>query len=344
VTDIGGGANEPMAMLTGDFIFVGDVGRPDLLEQAAGLAGTQEASARQLYASLCRVANQPSHLLILPAHGAGSSCGKSIGSVPVSTLGYEAKFNHAFRLAVDCKEEDFVNFILSGQPEPPAYFANMNRVNRMGPPVLGRLPQPRQLNLDEISARLAEPNFIVLDTRQDRAAFLARHLHGSLFLPADKFSDFAGSYLEPENEIVLVVERLPDADEFVRELVRIGLDHIVGVLLASTLASAPESAMKNTRAVTFAEVPALLGNGVQRKVLDVRHATEFSEAHLRGAQNIAHSRLRPRLDELPSGVPLLVHCASGLRAAGASAFLERRGREVLCVSDAFKNAPASLLA
>jgi hydroxyacylglutathione hydrolase len=200
------------------------------------------------------------------------------------------------------------------------------------------------VNLEEISVRLAEANFVVLDTRQDRTAFLARHLRGSLFLPADKFSDFAGSYLEPEDEIVLVVERLPDADEFVRELVRIGLDHIVGVLLASTLASAPDSAMKHTRAVTFAEVPALLMNGVQRKVLDVRHAAEFSEAHLRGAQNIAHSRLRPRLDELPSGVPLLVHCASGLRAAGASAFLERRGREVLCVSDAFKNASASLLA
>ena len=141
-----------------------------------------------------------------------------------------------------------------------------------------------------------------------------------------------------------MVESLPDADEFVRELVRIGLDHIVGVLLASTLASAPESDMKNTRTVTFAEVPALLANGVQRKVLDVRHATEFSGAHLRGAQNIAHSRLRPRLDELPSGVPLLVHCASGMRAAGACAFLERRGFEVVCVSDAFKNAPASLLA
>ena len=344
VTDIGGGANEPMALLTGDFMFVGDVGRPDLLEQAAGLTGTQEAAARQLYASLRRVADLPCHLLVLPAHGAGSACGKAIGSVPLSTFGYQAKFNPSFKLAVDGTEEDFVKVILSGQPEPPAYFTNMTRVNKVGPAVLGKLPQPRQMNLDEISARLDEANFVVLDTREDRAVFLAWHLRGSLFVPAAKFSDFAGSYLAPDNEIVLVVEELADADEFVRQLVRIGFDHIVGVILVSAIATAPESAAKGTRSVTFAEVPALLASGAQRRVLDVRSATDFSEAHLHGAQNIPHTRLRPRLDEVPSDLPLLVHCASGLRAAGACAFLERRGREVLCIADAFKNTPRSLLA
>jgi hydroxyacylglutathione hydrolase len=218
VTDIGGGANEPVALLTGDFLFVGDVGRPDLLEQAAGLAGTQEAGARQLYASLRRVAGLPCHLQILPAHGAGSACGKALGSVPFSTFGYEAKFNPALRLALDGTEEDFVKFILSGQPEPPAYFADMKRVNRLGPAVLGTLHAPRQMHPDEISTRLDDPNFVVLDTRDDRAAFLARHLRGSLFAPAAKFPDFAGSYLTPENEIVIVVEDLADADEFVRSL------------------------------------------------------------------------------------------------------------------------------
>ena len=344
VTDAGGGANEPMALLTGDFIFVGDVGRPDLLEQAAGLVGTQEAGARQLYVSLRRVAGLPCHLLILPAHGAGSPCGKAIGSVPLSTFGYEAKFNPAFKLAVGGTEEAFVKFILSGQPEPPAYFGNMKRVNKVGPAVLGRLPQPRPMNLDEITARLDEPNFVALDTRVDRATFLARHLRGSLFVPPAKFSDFAGSYLVPENEIALVVETPADADEFVRQLVRIGFDHIVGVLLASTVAGAPDCAVRTTRAATFADVPGLLANGIHLRVLDVRRATEFSEAHLRGAQNIAHTRLRPRVNEVPADFPLLVHCASGLRAEGACAFLERRGFNVLCIADAFKNVPTSLLA
>ena len=344
VTAIGGGANEPVALLTGDFIFVGDVGRPDLLEQAAGFAGTQEVGARQLYASLRGVAHLPCHLEILPAHGAGSACGKALGSVPFSTFGYELKFNPAFRLALDGTEDDFVKFILSGQPEPPAYFANMKHVNKVGTIVLGTLPQPRQMNLDEISGRLNQPNFVVLDTREDRAAFRARHLRGSLFVPEAKFSDFAGSYLQPENEVVLMVKDLTHADEFVRQFVRIGFEHIVGVLLASTIATAPKSTVKSTVALSFAEVPAMLASGVEFRVLDVRSATEFAGAHLRGAQNIAHSRLRPRLNEVPPDIPLLVHCANGLRAASACSFLERRGIEVVCVSDAFKNAPASMLA
>lgn len=343
VTDIGGGANEPVALLSGDFIFVGDVGRPDLLEQVAGLTGTQEAGARQLYASLRRVADLPCHLEILPAHGAGSACGKALGSVPFSTFGYETKFNPAFRRALDGTEDDFVMFILAGQPEPPAYFANMKRVNRAGPAVLGTLPQPRPITLNEIAERLDAQNFIVLDTGEDPAAFLAHHLRGSLFMPGAKFSDFAGSYLAPENEIVLVVDDLAKVDEFVRQLVRIGFGHFGGVLLASTIATAAKSIAKNTRAATFAEVPGLLTDGTHREVLDVRHATEFSESHLRGAQNIAHTRLLPRLNEVPPGVPLLVHCASGLRAASACAFLERRGYEVICISDAFRNAPVSLL-
>lgn len=344
VTDIGGGANEPMALLSGDFHFVGDVGRPDLLEQAAGFAGTQETAARQLYASLRGVAHLPCHLEILPAHGAGSACGKALGSVPFSTFGYELKFNPAFKLALDGSENDFVKFILNGQPEPPAYFANMKRVNKVGPAVLGTLPHPPYMNLDDVSGRLDEPNFVVLDTREDLSAFLARHLRRSLFVPGAKFSDFAGSYLQPENEIVLVVDELADTDEFVRQLVRIGFDHIVDVILASAIATAPESATKGTLSVTFADVPALLVGSAHRQVVDVRSAMDFSGAHLRGAQNVPHTRLRPRLDEVPSNVQLLVHCASGLRAAGACAFLERRGREVLCIADTFKNTPMGLLA
>ncbi|HMO64554.1 MAG TPA: MBL fold metallo-hydrolase, partial [Verrucomicrobiota bacterium] len=142
VTDRGGGADEPVAMLSGDFLFVGDAGRPDLLEQAAGLEGTQEAGARALYRSLRKVSELPCHVQVLPAHGAGSACGKALGSVPNSTFGYEEKFNPALKLALNAGEGEFVQFILSGQPEPPPYFAIMKHVNKAGPAVLGRLPQP----------------------------------------------------------------------------------------------------------------------------------------------------------------------------------------------------------
>lgn len=342
VTDVGGGANEPVALLTGDFLFVGDVGRPDLLEQAAGLVGTQEEGARQLYASLRRVENLPCHLQILPAHGAGSACGKALGSVPNSTFGYEVKFNHAFHLAMNGTEEDFVKFILSGQPEPPAYFAKMKRLNKVGPAVLGTLPQPREMSLDAVGERLDEPGFVVLDTR-DRVAFLAGHLRRSLFVPPEKFADFAGSYLAEEDEIVIVVKDDASAEEYVRQLVRMGFDKIIGILPASAVESAPAALKASIRTVRFSEVPALLDGGSGRRVLDVRKATEFAAGHLRGARNLAHTRLLPRLDEVSADFPLLVHCAGGLRAAGACAFLGRAGREVICIADSFANVPKELL-
>ncbi len=141
ITD-GAASDRPMGVLTGDFLFVGDVGRPDLLEKAAGVAGTMEAGARVLWASLERFRSMPDYLQILPGHGAGSACGKALGSVPSSTLGYEKLVNWAFQCA---DEEEFVQEVLADQPEPPVYFAHMKRMNRDGPAVLDRLPEPEAM-------------------------------------------------------------------------------------------------------------------------------------------------------------------------------------------------------
>jgi hydroxyacylglutathione hydrolase len=219
----------------------------------------------------------------------------------------------------------------------------MKRLNKVGPAVLGTLPQPRELTLDDVAQRLDEPAFAVLDTR-DRTRFLAGHLRRSLFTPPEKFADFAGSYLAPEDEIVIIVKDDDATDEYVRQLVRMGFDKVVGFLPASVVEAAPAAMKVATRAVKFSEVPALLGNGTRRSLLDVRKATEFAAGHLRDARNIAHTRLRPRLDEVSADFPLLVHCASGLRAAGACAFLSRAGRENICIADKFENAPKELLA
>ena len=341
VTDHGGGANEPIAMLSGDFLFVGDAGRPDLLEQAAGLEGTQEQGARALYKSLRKVSELPCHLQVLPAHGAGSACGKALGSIPNSTFGYEEKFNPALKLALNESEEAFVNFILSGQPEPPAYFANMKSVNKVGPAVLGELPKARSLCLEEIIPRLNEPGFVVLDTRS-RGEFLKGHLRGSLFTPPEKFSDFAGSFLTPEQELAIVADDAAAAQDCVRQLVRIGFDRIAGFLPAAAIADAPAELMTKFHAVDFKAVPALLGGNGDTFTLDVRKATEFVGGHIRNAHNLAHTRLRPRLAEIPR-VPLLVHCQTGHRATGAGAFLARNGYEVTCVADKFENAPLGIL-
>ena len=260
VTDIGSGAELPMAMLSGDFLFVGDAGRPDLLEQAAGMAGTQEAGARQLFRSMGKLASLPDFVQVLPAHGAGSACGKALGAVPSSTLGYERHINPALKLALQGGEDAFVDYILSGQPEPPDYFANMKRVNKVGPAVLGALPRPRAWTIAELEARLDDPVLAVVDTR-DRAAFLAGHLRNSLFAPPAKFSDFAGSYLDPSNEIVLVVRDASMVEDLVRQLVRMGFDHILGFVMAADVGSAPPALLVRTEVTTFADVPALLSRG-----------------------------------------------------------------------------------
>ena len=343
VTDHGGGANEPIAMLSGDFLFVGDAGRPDLLEQAAGLEGTQEIGAQSLYKSLRKVAELPCHVQILPAHGAGSACGKALGSVPNSTFGYEEKFNPALKLALNASEEDFVSFILSGQPEPPAYFANMKHVNKVGPAILDALPTPAAMTLADITKESSYSDFVIIDTR-DQASFLTSHFVGSLFAPREKFSDFAGSYLSPDQRIALLVEEQTQVNDFVRQLIRIGFDHIVGFIPATLLAEATGTMKTSTPTVRFSEVEAHISSNGHRQPLDVRKATEFTLAHLRGAKNIAHTRLMPRIAELDAKTPLLVSCGTGMRATGASAFLANQGRDVVCVNDKFGNAPLTLLA
>ncbi len=163
VVDRGGNANEPMGVVTGDFVFVGDLGRPDLLESAAGVEGMARPSAHTLWKSARRfLEDLPDWLQVWPAHGAGSACGKALGAVPQSTVGYERRFNPALRAASD--EHRFVNFILEGQPEPPTYFARMKKENRDGPAVLGGLPQPRELT-DGAHLAAASANAQVLDVR-----------------------------------------------------------------------------------------------------------------------------------------------------------------------------------
>lgn len=337
VTDRGGGADEPVVFLTGDFIFVGDVGRPDLLESAAGQAGVMEPSARTLYQSLRATADIPDHVQILPAHGAGSACGKSLGAVPVSVMGYERKFNAAFREALTAPEEDFVKHILAGQPEPPLYFARMKRDNRLGPALLpgGNLPAPARVSSSQLAGWIGKA--AILDLREDRAAFAAQHLKGALFAPlaGGRLPVAAGSYLAEDDRILLVVESENQLGESVRQLVRIGLDRVEGWIPADEALSAAEWVVSYPRIA-----PSELPEGAA--VLDVRRADEYESSHVTGAKHIAYTRLAARLDEVPDASPLHVHCAGGTRAAIAAAYLASRGREVVHVDGSFSEIPQSM--
>ena len=172
-------ADEPVAILTGDFVFVSDVGRPDLLERAANVPGTKEASARQLFLSLSRIRKLPDYLQIWPGHGAGSACGKALGDMPSSTVGYERMANWALS---ERNVEAFVDRVLEGQPDPPAYFGVMKRINRDGPPVLGVRAEPPSPPPGSL-ADLGLAGALVVDVREPdrvRASARARHAEHSV--------------------------------------------------------------------------------------------------------------------------------------------------------------------
>jgi hydroxyacylglutathione hydrolase len=343
VTDRGGGATEPMGIATGDFVFVGDLGRPDLLESAAGIAGKADASAHTLFATMRKFATWADYLQIWPGHGAGSACGKALGAVPQTTVGYERRMNPAVRAAAS--EQGFVDFILDGQPEPPLYFARMKRDNTMGPRVLGALPRPRALEPREVAA-LDTRRTAVIDTREWNA-FRDAHLAGSLFCPlAKSFNSDAGSFITEDEEIVLIVEP-SRVEEAVRDLVRIGLDRVVGFLDAARFG---ELAAAGARLASTREIAARDADGeiATRRpfVLDVRRAAEFSAGNIAGAANIAHTRLLSRLDRVPKDREILVHCQGGVRSARACALLERNGYTVTNMAGGYgayaKERPATL--
>lgn len=336
VRDAGGGATDFVAMATGDFVFVGDVGRPDLLERAAGIAGVMVPSARSQYASIQEQFRPlPEFLQVWPAHGAGSACGKSLGDVPMSTVGYELRTNRSIKAASD--EQTFVDFILAGQPEPPLYFARMKHDNRMGPALMPALPTPLRLDVDGVRTVAGRSDVVVLDTRH-RQAYLAGHLRGAILAELDfQFNSIAGSYVEPGTPIVLVADDL-HLDAAVRGLIRVGLDEIVSYITPETLAAFGRAggALVRTETIDMAtmEQRRLAGEG---RVLDVRGGAEFEVEHAPDAIHVAHTRVPLQLETLPADRPLLVHCASGGRAAAVASLLERHGRTAVHVNDAFAN-------
>lgn len=335
VTDHGGGASEPMGVASGDFVFVGDLGRPDLLETAAGVVGNREPSARRLHESAKAFLGLPDFLQVWPGHGAGSACGKALGAIPTTTVGYERRFSPAIAEA-ERGAQPFVDFILSGQPEPPAYFARMKKLNVEGPPVLGALPVPRRLDARGLaeSAKTAQ----LLDTRQDRKAFMRAHIAGAFYAPFDKtFPTVVGSLVDPLKPVVLLIDE-DDLEAAVRDLVRIGYDDVRGWAPIDTLEGLAEAGarVEAIESIDFAEFERRRQAG-PITVLDVRGAAEYDARHVPGAINVAHTRLRAAQPVFPSDGPVYVHCAAGVRSAVSAAYLAREGVNAVHVDGPFKD-------
>lgn len=308
----------PMGILTGDFVFVGDVGRPDLLERAAKIANTMEAGARTLFHSLERFRALPDHLQVWPGHGAGSACGKALGAVPSSTVGYEKIANWGVGTT---DEATFVQMVLEGQPEPPRYFAEMKRLNREGPPVLGaRTPLPAMTAGDVLA--LGADHWVI-DLRP-AAQYADGYVTGTLSVPLSRsFSTYVGSLIPITSRLVFLTdsaEGAAQADAARETLLHIGFDHVVGWCAAESVLAAATGA---GRVASMPQVvPAQLSSLGDVPVVDVRGRTEWDGGHLPGARHLPLGELPESVGPLRS-TPLVVQCQSGGRSAIAASFVAR---------------------
>jgi len=306
-----------VGLLSGDFLFAGDVGRPDLLERAVGIQGSMRRAAADLYRSLQAVRDLPDYLQVWPGHGAGSACGKSLGAVPQSTLGYELRTNWAFQIG---DEQEFVRTVLADQPEPPAYFARMKALNARG---VSEMPAASGLDASALRARVRE-GALVIDTRPS-AEFLARHLQGSISVPIGRsFLTWAGSVLDPERELVLLLapDGMHEADTLRRDLALIGYDRVLGALPSTDLAS---FAPRELDSIPSIPAHQLSSDGSVASVIDVRSETEWNEGHVPGAMHVPLVQLGARLAELRRREPLLIYCQGGARSALAASLLRAAG-------------------
>ena len=311
-------ADKPIGLFSGDFVFVGDVGRPDLLEKAAGISGTMEDSARQLYKSLQRFKQLPDYLQVWPGHGAGSACGKALGAVPQTTVGYEKLFNLPVSIE---SEEDFVQAILSGQPEPPKYFAVMKQLNRDGPPLLDKgLPKPARLDAGVIDSTL-ETGTLIVDTRP-AASFAQGHVPGTINIPYNKsFTNWAGWLIPYDRDFSIIVSENVNAEDVARDLSLIGLDRLQGYFTETALHGRTD--LQKVESVKTAEMLDVHN----AFIVDVRNTSEWNAGHIPGATHIPLGYLADRADELPRDKTIVVHCQGGGRAAIASSVLQAQGFE-----------------
>ncbi|MGH7664625.1 MAG: MBL fold metallo-hydrolase [Gemmatimonadaceae bacterium] len=316
----------PMGLVSGDFVFVGDVGRPDLLERAANVPGTAEQGARLLHRSLQKIARLPDHVQLWPGHGAGSACGRALGAVPSSTLGYERITNWAFGIA---DEAAFVNAVLAGQPDPAPYFAEMKRVNLEGPPVVGERASPASLSAAELDGIVDNAGATVIDIRSAQA-FAAAHVPGTLNIPLGRsFVEWAGWLVPRGSDISLIADGLAaeHVDEAVLTLSLIGLDRVLGffgdgVLEERARLGGRVEAMPEMNIVELGDT---LGSADGVSVVDVRTPAEWRAGHLPGVANIPLAQLAQRMAGLPRDRPLLIHCQSGGRSSIGTSLLRASG-------------------
>jgi hydroxyacylglutathione hydrolase len=311
---------QPQKVLTGDALFIGDVGRPDL---AGGRGYTAEQMAGTLYHSLHdKLMTLDDAVEVYPAHGAGSMCGRNISKETSSTIGEQRRFNYALK---PMSKDEFVRMMTADLPEAPAYFPRDAEINRTGAPALEELPRPKELMPEELNA-LSKQGHLLLDVRSS-AAFGNAHIPGSLNIAlGGQFATWCGTLIGIETPIVLIADDLAAVDEAVMRLARVGIESVAGYLGGGIRAW--DQAGLETEAIAQMPVDELhdrIAEGADLQVVDVRRPGEYTGGHVPGAINVTLAHLEQELSGLNSNRPTAVICASGYRSSAATSILERSG-------------------
>jgi hydroxyacylglutathione hydrolase len=313
-------SNEPVMLFTGDFVFVGDIGRPDLLEKAAGMVGTQDKGAKQMYQSIKKFNALADYIQVWPGHGAGSACGKALGAVPSTTVGYEKARNWAFQYPTD--ETGFTEYLLADQPEPPKYFAMMKKLNKVDRPLLTEVPKLKKLSIEEVNTQMAE-GVKLLDARP-KTEFAAGFIPGSLNIQGNNsFATWAGWFLTYDEPFMILADESM-LDDLTRKLMRIGLDNIAGYLPSVEEYTQAGGTLEKVNLVELAEAK-VLANDSTVQVVDLRGVAEFNAGHIKDAENVFVGTLPNNLNKISNDKKVMIHCQGGDRASIAYSILVKNG-------------------
>jgi hydroxyacylglutathione hydrolase len=313
--------SDPAMIFTGDTLFIGDVGRTDLV----GIDVWREKSER-LYESLHgKVLPLGDHVLVYPAHSAGSICGSHLSDREISSIGYEKNANFILQL----EKEDFVEHMTGQKLLRPPYFRKMEEYNLNGAPLLHEAPEPRPLTVEEFEEEIHQPDAVIVDTREP-GAFAGSHIPGSLSIWLDGVSFYPGWVLTYDQRILLVTERREDVEKAENYLRRIGFDNIAGHLCPGLGEwrdqGKPIDHLGTLSAATLKE---RLDLG-EILLVDVREEREWEEGHIEGAENIYVGHLKEEADRLPRDRPIATTCGWGGRGSLGASILKRLGFEEVC--------------
>ncbi|HUT92444.1 MAG TPA: MBL fold metallo-hydrolase [Thermoguttaceae bacterium] len=312
--------DEPAGAFCGDTLFVGDVGRPDLFP------GQARQLASRLFDSLHeKLLTLPDFCTVYPAHGAGSLCGRAMGAMRTSTIGYERKYNAALQIR---DRDEFVRSLTTNMPGAPDHFSRCSAINAKGPALVRQLPAPMPMAPDAFRKAAEGDGAIILDVRP-YDSFGGQHVPGAWHIDfGGNFATFAGWVLPPQAEILLVAQTADQAAEAATWLRRVGLDQVVGYLDGGMFAWAKAGLpTAHVGQISPQELHAMATGEEKFQLIDVRAPREFEQAHVQGAINVPAPELRTRHNELAPSIPVVALCSTGHRSSLAASILRQHGFE-----------------